>query len=224
MRPRLLDLFCCAGGAGRGYADAGFDVLGVDILPQPDYPLEFHQGDALDFLREQGRGFDAIHASPPCQRHSIMTRRHGRQDGHPDLIPLTRKLLEATGQPWVIENVVGAPLRDPVTLCGSMFGLGAEVDGEWRQLRRHRLFESNVPVIAPGPCDHRGQTVGVYGKPGGGSRRDGIRFARAEHWQQAMRIDWTSARNIAQAIPPAYTEHLGRLLFALFIADEGKVA
>jgi DNA (cytosine-5)-methyltransferase 1 len=219
----LLDLFCRAGGAARGYELAGFQVLGVDVEPQPDYPGLFLQADALEVLAllVTGRAlptghvlgdFAAVHSSPPCQRHSKMTKQHARQLEHPDLLDPTRALLERTGLPWVIENVPGAPLRDPLVLCGSQFGLGAWFEGEWRQLRRHRLFESNVTLLAPGPCRHSGQTIGVYGNPGGSSRRDSIRFPGAEQWREAMGIDWTSAKNVAQAIPPAYSRWLGRQL------------
>lgn len=203
MRPRLLDLFCGAGGAAMGYHRAGFDVIGVDINPQPNYPFEFVQGDALDPVN-WGRAA-AIHASPPCQRYSTITARHGRQDEHPDLIPRTRFLLEATGVPYVIENVEGAPLHHPVRLCGSMFGL---------QVRRHRLFEANVSLTQL-ECDHRSQgpVVGVYGNTGGSSKRDGVTFGKVEDWKRAMDIDWMKAVELAQSIPPAYTDFIGRQLF-----------
>ncbi|MDX2708037.1 SAM-dependent methyltransferase, partial [Streptomyces sp. PA03-6a] len=132
-RPRLLDAFCCQGGASTGYRLAGFDVTGIDIHPQPRYPFNFVQGDAVAFIREHGAEFDVIHASPPCQLYSL-THRIQRRD-HPDLIAPTRKALETTGRPWVIENVEDArgELRDPVTLCGAAFGL---------HTYRHRLFET----------------------------------------------------------------------------------
>jgi C-5 cytosine-specific DNA methylase len=143
-RPRLLDLFCGAGGAAMGYARAGFEVVGVDIAPQPRYPFEFHLEDALEFLplRRIWGDFDAIHASPPCQRWTRAQNAAQNADGHPDLITPLRPLLEATGLPYVIENVVGAPLRDPVKVCGLSLGLG---------VKRHRLFESNVSLFVP-PC------------------------------------------------------------------------
>src|SRR5512139_314282 len=146
--PRILDLFCGAGGAAVGYHRAGFDVVGVDINPQPNYPFEFVQADALWALQQLQVGslldyhlsdFDAIHASPPCQRYSTATKRNGTELEHPDLIGPTRELLQATGLPYVIENVVGAPLRDSILLCGSWFALGA--DGY--RLKRHRLFETS---------------------------------------------------------------------------------
>ena len=218
-KPKLLDLFCKAGGAGAGYALAGFDVVGVDIAPQSRYPFEFHQGDALAYLAEHGDDFDAIHASPPCQRFSSMTKRWARSGEHPDLVGPVRELAQATGLPYVIENVSGAPLEDPITLCGSSFVLGAVVDGEVRQLRRHRLFESNLPLDAP-ECSHRGRTIGVYGKPGGSSRRDGIRFGGVASWREAMGIDWMTADELREAIPPAYTEHIGTQLLAHLNAQE----
>ena len=152
MRPlRALDLFCCAGGAAKGLDQAGFEVVGVDIKPQPRYPFEFHQADALAFPTE---GFDFIWASPPCQAHTSMKSMHNAKP-HLDLIPETRAKLQASGIPYVIENVVGAPLIDPFMLCGTMFGLGVE-DAE---LRRHRIFESSFPILAPkcqhGDPDHR---------------------------------------------------------------------
>lgn len=137
-KPRLLDLFCGAGGAAMGYHRAGFEVVGVDLKPQKHYPFEFHQADALEFLAEHGREFDVIHASPPCQAHTSLKNLHDKD--YPELIEPTRRLLEKTGLPYIIENVVGAPLRNPILLCGSSFGL---------RVRRHRLFESNWFLIAP---------------------------------------------------------------------------
>jgi DNA (cytosine-5)-methyltransferase 1 len=203
---RVLDLFCGAGGAGAGYLRAGHDVTGVDLAPQPRYPARHFQGDALAVLASVEPGeYDLIHASPPCQRFSSMTARWGRQGDHPDLIAPVREQLRRIGGLWVIENVVGAPLLDPITLCGSMFGLG---DSEGRGLRRHRLFEASFPLTAPGPCAHRGEAVGVYGHPGGSSRRDGVRFASVANWREAMGIDWMTPREMALAIPPAYTAYI----------------
>jgi DNA (cytosine-5)-methyltransferase 1 len=215
--PRLLDLFCGAGGAAMGYHRAGFEVVGVDLKPQPNYPFEFIQDDALLILSRLTEGrdiagggyvlgnFDAIHASPPCQAHSTLGSLW-RDREHPDLVPQTRELLCATGLPYVIENVVGAPLHDPFLLCGSMFGLCAN----GRQLRRHRIFESNVFVMRP-VCQHRGQPVGVYGHGGGGSMTRGYK-GTAQEYREAMGIDWATRAEIAQAIPPAYCEHVGGFL------------
>lgn len=196
-----------------GYHRAGFDVVGVDHMPQPRYPFTFVQADALDYCREHGHEFDVIHASPPCQAYSALAainRRNGHK--HPELVDPTRDALIATGLPFVIENVVGAPLRKPILLCGSAFGL---------RVRRHRLFESNTFLLTPG-CNHAGQgpTIGVYGNRGSGSlkpRAKGGRFIRAKslaEGQEAMGIDWMTWKELTQAIPPAYTELIGRQLIA----------
>lgn len=210
-RPRLLDLFCCAGGCSVGYARAGFEVVGVDLVLQPDYPFEFHLANALTFPLD---GFDAVHASPPCKAHTTLSAlRRGHTQGelfdpHPDLVGPTRDRLVASGLPYVIENVVGAPLVDPVLYCGSSFGL---------LVRRHRLFESNVPIEAP-PCDHKAQPVvlGVYGHGGGftGSKGKGTTVSGAVA-AEALGITHTVDQSrLSQAIPPAYTEHIGRQLIA----------
>jgi DNA (cytosine-5)-methyltransferase 1 len=204
VKPRLLDLFCGAGGCSVGYHRAGFDVVGVDITPQPRYPFEFHEADALTFPLE---GFDAIHASPPCQAHT--TLRHRTGGDYPDLVAATRDRLLDSGLPYVIENVVGAPLLNPVMLCGSTFGLG--VGG--RQLRRHRLFESNAPIMAS-PCQHHGPAVGVYGTGGGGQMTRGFKAEGVADARAALGIDWMSLAELSEAIPPAYTEHIGGYLMA----------
>ena len=140
-KPKLLDLFCGGGGCSMGYHLAGFEVVGVDINPQKRYPFEFHQEGALTYLRQYGHEFDAIHASPPCQCHSVLRHLPSFNPAkHEDLIESTRRLLQASGKPYVMENVPGAPLRNPFTLCGTMFGLRTECGAE---LRRHRLFETN---------------------------------------------------------------------------------
>lgn len=146
---RLLDLFCGAGGAAMGYHRAGFEVVGVDIKPQPRFPFEFHQGDALEFCERHGHEFDAIHASPPCQAFTSL-RNSWNAKTHPNLLPQTRELLYRCGRRFVIENVPGAPLVNPFLLCGTMFRLGCE----GAELRRHRYFESpGLSVLAP-PCEH----------------------------------------------------------------------
>jgi DNA (cytosine-5)-methyltransferase 1 len=167
MRPRLLDLFCGAGGAAMGYHRAGFDVVGVDIKPQPHYPFEFHQSDALEYVAEHGHEFDAIHASPPCQAFTALKSMWNAKP-HPDLVDPTRQLLIASGKPYVIENVPGAPLIEAWMLCGTMFGLGT---GE-AELRRHRLFETTFAMLVP-PCSHyqRHLVIGVYGGHGRDHRR-----------------------------------------------------
>jgi len=206
-KPRLLDLFCGAGGASMGYHRAGFEVVGVDIKPMPRYPFEFHQADAMTFPLE---GFDVIHASPPCQRYSTMTKRWARSEEHPDLVGPIRSRLLATGVAYVIENVPGAPLADPLTLCGSMFDLG---------VRRHRIFETSVGMLAP-QCNHaaQGRVVGVYGHAGGTSKRDGLTFAGVAEWRRAMGIDWMTGDELAESIPPAYTEYIGKQLMAHLMA------
>ena len=207
----LLDLFCGAGGAAMGYHRAGFDVVGVDIEPQPHYPFRFIQGDALSgWTPDEWWMVDAIHASPPCQLYSAATAMHDRTR-YVDLVAPTRELLKASGLPYVIENVEGAPLIDPITLCGSMFGIF--------RLRRHRLFESNWPILRPGPCRHDEQSdvLSVSGHGEGGSHRGGTK--RGPYWGQAERrkamgIDWMNRTELAQSIPPAYSEHVGRQLLA----------
>jgi DNA (cytosine-5)-methyltransferase 1 len=226
-KPRLLDLFCCAGGAGAGYAAAGFEVVGVDLASQPRYPFEFHQADALTFPLD---GFDAIHASPPCQWASALRHLWPDRD-HANLIPQTRERLIASGLPYVIENVPQAApaLHQPAMLCGSSFGL---------DLRRHRLFECHGFALMVPPCAHGWQAprfevhdrraktlstvisvaghatpptrlksvISVHGSSGG---KGGV-----EEWRRAMGIDWMTRDELAQAIPPAYTEHIGHYLMA----------
>ena len=213
--PKLLDLFCCAGGAAVGYERAGFDVTGVDKEPQPNYPCHFVQADALTLDAAFIAGFDAIHASPPCQHYSDLAKRNGNAEDWPDLVDDTRTMLQATGKPWVIENVEGAPLRSPIVLCGTMFpGL---------RVIRHRLFEANFPIAQPHHIPHaehpRCHTLdkrkGHYGKTcewtdyvsvnGGGNCS--VAAAR-----DAMGIDWMTKREINEAIPPAYAEYVGRQL------------
>jgi DNA (cytosine-5)-methyltransferase 1 len=208
-RPRLLDLFCGAGGAAMGYHRAGFEVVGVDIKPQPRYPFEFIQADALrwlaDAMSEGATGFDAIHASPPCQAFTNAQVIHGRE--HPDLLTPTRALLEQTGLPWVIENVPGAPMRKDLVLCGTQFDA---LSGQHGQLVRHRWFEFSDPSIAPSlvhPCRHDRPTVSVFGH--GGHIYHGV-----EDWREVMGIDWMTRDELAQAIPPAYTEFIGAQLMA----------
>jgi DNA (cytosine-5)-methyltransferase 1 len=204
---RLLDLFCGAGGAAKGYADAGFEVVGVDIEPQPNYPFEFVRADALTFPLD---GFDAVHASPPCQAFTAYRRKgHGVGDGYPDLIADVREMLEDWGGPYVIENVPAAPLKDPIRLCGSSFGL---------DVRRHRHFESNLDPEAK-PCDHGWQTphFPAATNRGPNSRRTveiGVWRISLDVQQRAMGIDWMTVPELSQAIPPAYTRFIGGQLMA----------
>ena len=221
-RPLLLDLFCCEGGASTGYAAAGFDIVGVDIDPQPDYPFSFIQADAVEFLAHliAVRAFlgnitvDAVSASPPCQRYSTSTQSTGTPDDHPDLVPIVRDLLDELGRPYIIENVEGAPVRRDVVLCGSMFDL---------PVRRHRVFELSGWIFMGAPqCDHAGQrarfgrTVDVTGHAGG--RNQTLRSGYPRKWydladaREAMGMPWASGRGCTEAIPPAYTELLGSQL------------
>ncbi|WP_022684628.1 DNA cytosine methyltransferase [Sphingobium bisphenolivorans] len=211
---RLLDLFCCAGGAAMGYHQAGFDIVGVDLDPQPRYPFAFIQHDALTLDMRFIRSFDAIHASPPCQGYSSMRHAPGAK-GAPLLIDRTRDMLEASGLPYIIENVetAGWSMRDPVLLCGTMFGLGAQ----GCELHRHRLFESNIELVASS-CQHSGgPVVGVYGgharkrsaKHGGRGTRDVWEGGHKAAAREAMGMDWATLNEMSEAIPPAYTEALG---------------
>ena len=202
---RCLDLFCCEGGAGMGYHNAGFAVTGVDIEPQPRYPFTFAQADALEFLREHGREFDFIHASPPCQGYSHLTPAANRGD-HAKLIPQVRELLEEIGKPWVIENVAGArsELRGAVMLCGSMFGL---------RTRRHRWFECSFPVAAPGPCNHAELPllVTTASKASRAKRAAlGMKPKTVANAPVAYGIAWMSCDGLKECIPPAYTEWVAR--------------
>jgi DNA (cytosine-5)-methyltransferase 1 len=210
VRPRLLDLFCGAGGCSVGYHRAGFDVVGVDLVEHPDYPFPFHKADALTFPLD---GFDVVHASPPCQRYSTITSDPSR---HPDLLEPVRDRLLAWGGLYVIENVAGAArlLRQPVKVCGSAFGLA---------VRRHRYFECNTFVLGA-MCMHPEEApIGVYGDHGqqdheyrrpDGTRR-GQKARDVAQARKAMGIDWmTSWDDLADAIPPAYTEHIGTQLLA----------
>jgi DNA (cytosine-5)-methyltransferase 1 len=217
-RPILLDLFCGAGGASVGYSRAGFDVIGVDINPQPNYPFQFIQADweeplwVLPGLWERNKIPFLIHASPPCQAYSSMTKRWGRSAQHPDLVSKVRERLIEIDSPYVIENVLQAPLINPTVLCGSMFNLGVQVGTERRQLRRHRGFESNLSIPTPVPCIHMGRAIGVYGHSGGVSKRDGITFSGTDSWREAMGIPWMTGKELSESIPPAYTEYIGKLL------------
>ncbi len=199
-KPLLIDLFCGAGGASRGYADAGFEVVGVDINPQPHYPFAFIQEDALSF--ETRHKVAAIVASPPCQGYSNAQRIRDRE--HPKMIEAVRAHLRASGVPYVIENVVGAPLLHPIELCGAMFGL---------RVYRHRLFECSFPVAQPTHPPHVAP-LRKMGRP----VRDGEfmhvvgNFSGVQRAREAMGIDWMMRDELREAIPPAYTEYVGRAM------------
>jgi DNA (cytosine-5)-methyltransferase 1 len=212
VRPRLLDLYCCAGGAAVGYYRAGFDVVGVDIRRQVNYPQEFHQGDALEYLDAHGYEFEAIHASPPCQDHSKM-RRSRAIHGTGDLLGKTRRALIELGIPWVIENVPGAPMRSDYKLCGCMFDLPG--------LRRERWFETSWHAFEMQPPHHHtGATVTVAGHTGGSNARGDSGFGDKAAWERAMGIGWMTTAELAQAIPPAYTQHIGERLMDVVRAGQ----
>lgn len=233
--PRLLDLFCGGGGASIGYVRAGFEVVGVDSNPHAlsYYPLEGWHADALEVLdglhdEIDPRSFDVIAASPPCQPHTRtkhVARAQGKATKKPDLLEPVRSRLVALGVPYIIENVEGAPLLDPIRLCGSTFGL---------KVRRHRLFESSALLLGNGPCRHKeqGKPVGVYHRMNDtvqgrnhatGEWVVGGSTARTlEEGQEAMGIPWLPWDLLREAIPPAYTEHLGRQVLAHLVRrDEG---
>jgi DNA (cytosine-5)-methyltransferase 1 len=190
-----------------GYHRAGFDVVGVDHKAQPRYPFEHIVADALEYCAEHGHEFDAIHASPPCQAYSVMRSLHNAKP-HPDLIPGTRVAVISSGRPWVIENVPGSPLYSSLMLCGSMFGLRSHRG----YLRRHRHFECSVLVMAPGPCRHEGLAIGVYGHGSAGHLGQRMRTANVDEARVLMGMPWSTRDGLSQAIPPAYTEYIGRQL------------
>ena len=215
---KLLDLFCGAGGAGKGYQRAGFEVTGIDIVDQPNYPGKFIKGDALEYLKEHGHEYDGIHASPPCQSYStgVSSRSSkyvptlGRDE--PALIQPTYELLVTTGKPWVIENVAGARNHmptPPVLLCGSFFGL---------MIPRHRLFSASFKIETQDWHNCRGlakrsseelgweyRDMSVTGK--------GRRAGTSERWKFLMGIDWEMTQHeLAESIPPFYTQHIGEQL------------
>ena len=211
-RPRLLDLFCCGGGAGMGYSQAGFDVVGVDIKPQPRYPFQFVLSDALDYLAKHGEEYDAIHASPPCQKWSTITKCGGNNE-HPDLVGPVRELLKEIGKPWVIENVPGAPLRSPLMLCGTMFGLN---------VIRHRNFETSHLVKPPCECSHTKRVIKHGRRPDRTKHYAAVtgHFSDVAFAQVSMGIDWLGQKELAQAIPPAYTKYIGETLRVAVCAND----
>lgn len=211
---RVLDLFCGAGGASMGYHRAWPDaeIIGVDIKPQPNYPFTFVQRDALELLAvapwSLAIGFDFVHASPPCQSFTAYRRKNPAKIGasYPDLIDVVRGPLLGSGIPYVIENVVGAPLVNPVMLCGSSFNL---------DVRRHRLFEASFPII-PASCNHAWQTPRFPPATNRTNLRStvevGVWRIPLDVQRRAMGIDWMSLRELSEAVPPSYTEHVGRSL------------
>lgn len=232
MSYKLLELFCCAGGSAMGYSYAGFEIVGSDIDPQPNFPFEFYQDDALHVLDVLNAGgewngyvasdFAVVHTSPPCQRYSSATKLHrGAPEKHPDLIgPVRDRLVqwaERTGGLWIIENVNRAPLREPIMLCGAMFGL---------RTYRHRKFESNFPLEAPDHPKHvvRAAKLGHIAEEGefwcvGGH------FGHRADAAKALGVEWMKTqREISECIPPAYTEYVGNQLIAELMRREEKAA
>ena len=209
-RLRLLDLFSGAGGAAVGYHRAGFEVVGVDIKPQKHYPFEFHCADAFAFLEKHWDEFDVIHASPPCQAFSDLKKMHNAKQHH-DLLTPIRDALQWLRRPYVIENVEGAPMHRYLVLCGTMFDLGTKQ----AELRRHRRFET-FPYIPPvEPCRHgqKGRVIGVYGGHGRDRRRTvNTQDFSTDDRRRAMGISWMNGQELSQAIPPAYSEWIGRRL------------
>lgn len=198
---RLLDLFCGAGGAAMGYHRAGFDeIIGVDNRPMPHYPFTFVLGDALEYSREHGTEFDAIHASPPCQKYGKTKHLAGN---HPQLIEKVRDVL--TGKPYVIENVPGAPLINPIMLTAAMFGMN---------ILRDRLFECTFPVpLMLSPTTQRPVKMGRPVTSGDILQPVG-HFSNVPYAREQMGIDWMTQAELAQAIPPAYTEYIGKYLMS----------
>jgi DNA (cytosine-5)-methyltransferase 1 len=218
MRLKLLDLFCGVGGGADGYFMAGFDdIVGVDNRNQPRYPYDFVKSDVFRFLANTDlSSFDAIHASPPCQKYSVLARTH-KHIKHDDLIPETRQWLMSLGKPYVIENVEGAPLFNPKTICGTERGLG--INGY--RLRRHRWFETNFDMVTP-PCKCGGDKRPVIFVAGGGPTyattgygKQKTYCAKAEEARRVMGISWATRYEVAQAIPPAYTQLIGKHIITL---------
>jgi DNA (cytosine-5)-methyltransferase 1 len=220
---RLLDLFCCEGGAGTGYARAGFDVTGVDIEHKDKNPHPLIVADAIEYAREHAHEYDAIHASPPCQSYSKAMKHLATPQ--PMLIDAVREILTASGKPWVIENVVGAPLandtdlfgRHGVELCGTMFGL---------RIYRHRIFETNFQLpLPPAPCDHSRHAMNPH-------RSEGRERIYAEHgrqdpeklWAKEMGVEWMSRHGAREAVPPCFTEWIGRELLRVAARHNDEVS
>lgn len=227
MKPRLLDLYSCAGGAGTGYARAGFEVVGVDVTPRPNYPFEFHRGDAIEYAKAHGHEFDAIHASPPCQANCSLTVGTNRSRGwggeHEDLVAPTREVLLALGLPYVIEQPNGAAdIRRDVRLNGELFGLGV-----WRPRNFELGFWWTLQHELPGRRGYvRGWRHGVYRDgPYVAAYGDGGDKASVPEMQAAMGIDWTDVREeLTEAIPPAYTEWIGGRLLEWLAAGSAVAA
>ncbi len=199
-RPVILDACCGQGGTGMGLHLAGFDVVGWDIDPQPHYPFEFHQGDAIDAIRKHGHEFDAIAAGWPCQAFTLAQRIRGNT--HPNLITPGRAVMAATGRPWFIENVPGAPLRDPIELCGCMFpGLG---------VYRARWFEASWTLPRMMHAEHTEKLTKMGRPPKPGERMQVVgNFSGVAEARRRMGIDWMTRDGLREAIPPAYSQWIG---------------
>jgi len=210
FKPKCLDLFCCAGGAGMGYKQAGFDVTGIDIEPQPKYPFKFIQADAIEYLIQHWKEYDFIHASPPCQGYSHLTPKE-HKDKHEKLIDILRAELIKTGKPYVIENVAGAKseLINPTMLCGSMFNL---------RTQRHRFFETSFSLASPSECDHS-QIPLLVTTASKASREKrfalGMQPKSVKNAPLAYGIDWMDFKGLKEAIPPAYTRYIGEQWLSL---------
>jgi len=200
----VLDLFCGAGGASQGIYDAGIEeIIGVDSVHQNNYPFEFVCEDAIEFMDAGLEEFDFIWASPPCQAYSwssALRRNEGKE--YADLVEITRHYLRASGKPYIIENVVGAPLVNPVRLCGTMF------PGKLKVFR-HRLFESNINLKVEMECAHNGHEAKKRRTDAGDFFTvAGHWVGTTQEWSNAMGIDWMTKSELAQAIPPVYSEYL----------------
>lgn len=220
-KPRLLDLFCGQGGSGRGWMLAGFDVDGVDIRRQPRYPSKFIQGDALEYLYKHGHEYDVIRASPPCQTHTKLNNirkiKASTDEKYIDLIAPTRSALMEIGKPYIIENVVGAPLLNPTMLCGSMFGL---------KVYRHRLFETSFLWFAPPHYPHKDKTPssgrgpspkGFISINSGGAWNIPEGYTAASYKNMAMGIDWMTQAGLAEAVPPAYEKYIAEQFMKIWL-------
>lgn len=209
-KPRLLDLFSGAGGAGMGYHRAGFEVVGVDIAAQKHYPFEFHQADALEYCAAHGHEFDVIHASPPCQGYSV-TKSMPWVGEYPKLVEPLRMLLLASGKPYIIENVPGAPLQNPIILCGLMFGA---------KVFRHRLFETCPFLLGPSHVKHPSDSVTnsfrAYSSFSNGATHISMAGHNFKRTDAVLALNgdcgWMTREEMAEAIPPVYTEYIGAQL------------
>jgi len=224
-KPVLLDTYCGAGGCSVGYARAGFKVIGVDKDPQPNYPFQFFRHDAIDFINKYGKDFAVIHASPPCQKFSNSTAVHRSQGAnYEDLTQPTRAALIATGKPWIMENIPGAPIRPDLKLSGYHFGLGVI---RWRWFELGRLFILQPGHLRPIGNTITGEYISVVGN--GGQNRGQARSSEVKNWRgswratgaEAMGIDWMTWHEMTQAIPPAYTQFIGEQIITQFSRKNG---